>query len=290
MSNDNVALKPIDQPIYRYYQALYMSFYNKRLFVDVGKRWKGLCIAYLFLALLIGVVPFALRTGFEFNRTFNEQILNPLNQLPVFYIQNGQVSFDKPMPYMIKNKRGDVVLIVDTTGQVNSIGPEYPYLSILINKDKISLKIPSPDILTNMHDKSSGIPMVENFNKGANLVFDGRRIIHETSIEIIKYTSQVLVYPLLVAIFFPFFLILFAILGFLGQLFTSILFSFSITFAQSMRLMIVAGTPMVYLFLLAFALHSVFSGIGFILLAVLVAYYSFAVLALRAEAKQMVRQ
>ena len=37
-------LKLIDAPVYRYWDALYMSFYSRRLYVDVGKRWRGLGI------------------------------------------------------------------------------------------------------------------------------------------------------------------------------------------------------------------------------------------------------
>lgn len=291
VSEDKVKLKPVDAPIYRYYEALYMSFYNKRLYIDVAKRWKGLGIAYLLLALLIGAVPFALRTSFDFNRTFNEQILDPLYQLPVFYIQNGEVSFDKPMPYMIKNRRGDVVLIVDTTGKVNSIDSEYPFLSILINKDRITMRIPAPELFLKVQSqKSAGLPFVEKFNKGVNLVFDGRRVISESSVSLLKYFSQALVYPLVVALFFSLYLVIFAVLGFLGQLYSSIFFSLTLTFAQSMRLLIVSATPMMYLFFLALTLNAVFPGAGFILIAVMVAYFSFALLAYRSEAKQLVNQ
>ncbi|HEL8434089.1 TPA: hypothetical protein U0D75_002421, partial [Legionella pneumophila] len=80
-------LKPIDAPIYSYWQALYMSFYSKRLFVDVGKRWRGIGLIYLLLVVAICSIPFSIRIASDFNKTFNQQIIQPLLQLPTVYVQ-----------------------------------------------------------------------------------------------------------------------------------------------------------------------------------------------------------
>lgn len=176
MSKEKNKLKPIDTPVYRYWSALYMSFYSRRLYVDVGKRWRGFAFLYLLLTIALFSIPFALRMGFSLNQSFKEQITDPLSKIPVFYIQNGEVSFDKPMPYLIKNDQNQVVVLIDTTGKVNDFPAEYPYLTILINKNKISLKVPSLKLF-NMKDSkpSKGTPLVQTFDKGTNLVFDGKK-------------------------------------------------------------------------------------------------------------------
>ncbi len=293
MENDvskekNKQLKPIDTPVYRYWSALYMSFYSRLLYVDVGKRWRGLGILYLLLTIALFTIPFAVRMSFSLNQAFKEQITDPLSKIPVFYIQNGEVSFDKPMPYLIKNDQGQVVIIIDTTGKINDFPSNYPYLSILINKNKISLKVPSLKLFNMAETKpSKGTPLVQTFDKGTNLVFDGRKIAEEDSIKNVTFYSELMIYPMVVAMLFSIFIILFLVLAFLGQVFSNIFFSFNVTFAQSSRLLAVAGTPMLLLLLAMLTLNSIFMGSGYILFALLIFYYSFALYSLRAESRRV---
>ena len=102
------------------------------------------------------------------------------------------------------------------------------------------------------------------------------------------YASQVMIYPIIVGIFFSIFIVFFSVLGLLGQTFSGIFFAFKIDFMTSIRLLIVAGTPMLLVLLLMLTLNSVFSGLGLILFFLLIAYYSFALYVLRAESRQVV--
>jgi len=281
-------LKPIDTPVYRYWSALYMSFYSRRLYVDVGKRWRGFALFYLILTIALFSIPFALRMSFSLNEAFKDQITDPLSKIPVFDIQNGEVSFDKPMPYLIKNEQGQVVVAIDTTGKINDFPTDFPYLTVLINKSKISLKVPSLKLF-NMTDSkpSRSEPLVQKFDKSTNLVFDGKKIAEQNSIKNLKLFSQLMIYPMVVAIFLSIFIVFFLVLAFLGQVFSNIFFSFNVSFLQSCRLLIVAGTPMLLLLLIMFTLNSIFPGSGFILFALLIAYYSFALYSLRAESRRV---
>ncbi len=266
-----------------------MSFYSRRLYVDVGKRWKGFALLYLLLTIALFSIPFSVRMSFSLNQSFKEQITDPLSKIPVFYIQNGEVSFDKPMPYLIKNDLGQVVVAIDTTGKINDFPRDYPYLTILINKNKISLKVPSLKLFNMVDSKpNKGAPIVQTFDKGTNLVFDGKKIAEENSIQKLKYFSQLMIYPMVVAIFFSIFIVFFLVLAFLGQVFSTIFFSFNVSFLQSSRLLIVAGTPMLLLLFIMLTLNSIFQGSGFILFALLIAYYSFALHSLRAESRRIV--
>ena len=282
-------LKLIDAPVYHYWEALYMSFYSRRLYVDVGKRWSGLGLIYLLLAITILSIPFAIRMGISFNQSYNEQIVEPLLQVPTVYVQNGEVSFDKPMPYLIKNKKDQVVLIIDTTGKVNSYTKEYPYLSILINKNMISFKIPTPQIFNAVTEEPNpSVPLSQTFKKGDNFVFDGNKIVEENSISGFKYASQAMIYPIVISILYSIFVVLFLVLAFLGQVFASIFFSFKISFMQSSRLFLVATTPMLFALITMLTLNSIFPGFGFILIAIMAVYFSFALYSFRAESRQVV--
>lgn len=285
-------IKPIDSRIYRYWQALYMSFYSKRLYVDVGKRWKGIGILYFVLVIAVFSIPFALRISSDFNRTFNDQIIEPLLQLPKLYLQNGLLTFDKPMPYLIKNKKEQVVLIVDTTGQINNFNDSrYPYLTILINKDKMAFRIPTPELF-NLPEQppNKGIPTIQQFAKNTNLIFDGKKFVQTDSLSRLKTVSQMMIYPIVVVIIFSILLVIFLVLAFLGQVFSRIFFAFPLTFKTASRLFMVAATPMLLLLIMMLTLNIMFHGLGIILLAVLTAYFSFALYSLRSESRQVVNQ
>lgn len=289
MSKVKNQLKPIDTPVYGYLSALYQSFFSRHLYVDVGKRWKGMGLLYLLLVCAIFCIPFSLYVSFNFNKFFNEEIIRPLMQLPTIYVQNGEATIDKPMPYLIKNNKDQVVLIVDTTGKINEFTSEFPNLNILINKDKITYRVPTAQLFNfNQTQANQHIPIVQSFNKEVNSVFDGRKLISDGAVTGLKYASQLMIYPLIVAVFFSFFIILFPVVALLAQLFARIFFSFRITYFQASRLLIVSSTPMLLILFIALTLNILFPGMGIILFALLGAYYSYALYSLRAESLQVV--
>lgn len=289
VSKEKNKLKPIDTPVYRYWQALYMSFYSRRLYVDVAKRWRGFGFIYLLLVIVVFSIPFFLRISNNFNHSFKEQLTDPLLKLPVFYIQDGEVSFDKPMPYLIKNDRGQVVAIIDTTGKINGFSSLYPNLDILVNRNKISFKTPRVHLFnTNQPKLDNNEPFVQNFDQGTNMVFNGKKLVAENSIKGLKYSSQAVLYLMTVAVFFSIFFVFFMVLALLGQAFSNIFFSFKLTFMKSNRLLIVAGTPMLLVLLIVLAFNILFQGLGVVLLSLLIGYYNFALYCYRAESKQAV--
>jgi hypothetical protein len=266
-----------------------MSFYSRRLYVDVGKRWHGLGLLYLLLAIALFSIPFFLRTSYSLGDAMKNQIIEPLSKIPIFYIQNGEVSFDKPMPYLIKSNQGKVLVVIDTTGKVNDFTSEYPDLTILINKDRISIKPPRLQLFF-MDQSMPGIgpPEVEVFGKETNLVFNGKKIAEDNSAAKVKYFSQALLYPMIIAMFFSLFIVFFLVLGFLGQLFATMFFSFKISFKTSTRLLIVACTPMLLALLILTAMNFIFVGLGAVLFFLVTGYYCFALYALRSESRRLV--
>jgi hypothetical protein len=291
VTKNKTQLKRVDAPVYRYWSALYMSFYASRLYVDVGKRWRGFGILYLFFMIAITCIPFAMVMSLDFEKSFNEQLIEPLSLIPQIYVQNGVASFDRPMPYLIKNKKNQVAIIIDTTGKISEFSNAYPNLNILIKKDSINFKMPAPPVLVSDQSESNkGAPLAQPFTKNMNFVFDGKSILKDNQLSRLKYVSQLMIYPLMVAELFSIFLVLFLVLGFLGQLFSRMFFYFTPTFSQSIRLFMVSATPMVVLLMIFLALNAIFAGSGIILLALLLAYYSFAIRSLRAESKLLVTQ
>ncbi|MGL5742731.1 MAG: DUF1189 family protein [Legionella sp.] len=289
MAKQKNKLQPIDTPVYNYWSALYKSFYSRRLYVDVGKRWRGFGVLYLVLALAIFSIPFALRLVMDFNVMYQEQIIEPLQKIPLLYVQNGAVLFDKSMPYLIKNDKGKVIIIIDTTGKVNDFR-HYPDLTTLINKNRILLKVPNPRPIKIMQIKADNAskPLVQTFDKEANFVFDGKKFAQEQSITYLKYFADILIYPMAIASFFSIFIVFFIVLGVLGEVFSSVFFSFKIKFKTSCHLLTVAGTPMLFVTMIFLTSNTIFPGLGVILFSLLIAYYSYAIYSLKAESKQVV--
>lgn len=282
-------LKPFDAPVYSYWSALYMSFYSRRLYIDVGKRWRGFGLLYLLLAIAIGAIPYSLKMSADFNTEFQNQLIAPILSLPTIYIQNGETKFDKPMPYLIKNDQGQVSVIIDTTGTVSEFTKEYPYLTLLVNKEAMSIKIPSPSIMNVGADQTiRGPVLVQPFDKGMNMMFDGKSIINSTSVYSLKYAAQLMIYPVVVAIFYSLLAVFFLVLAFLGQVFSRVFFSFKLGFKQSCRLFMVAATPMLLVLMTFITLNAIFYGFGFLLLICISIYFGFAISALRSDSKKMV--
>ncbi|WP_238584019.1 DUF1189 family protein, partial [Legionella drozanskii] len=95
----------------QYSKALYASFYSSVLYADVVKRWHGLGMGHLLFLIILGVIPLSGRVIVAFNHFFNEEILFPIQALPLLTIQNGEVTYKQPMPYLIKNNKKEVVSI-----------------------------------------------------------------------------------------------------------------------------------------------------------------------------------
>lgn len=289
MKKDKTKLKPINKPIYRYPAALYHAFYSRQLYVDVGKRWRGLGFIYLLLVVALFSIPFALSVSKQFNGYFNEELIEPLLKLPTLYVQNGEASIDQPVPYLIKNKKGQVVIIVDTSNVIHEFNAQYPYLNILINKNQMMYKMPVPQLFKGSTPSMNVMtPVVEVFNKGVNSVFDGKKLVHEGSLTGLKYVSQLMIYPLTVAILFSFFLVIFPMVALLAQVFARLFFSFQITYGQACRVLIVSSTPMLLVLFFFLTCNLMFSGMGIILMALMGAYYSYALHALKSDSLKVV--
>lgn len=283
------ALRSIDAPLYKYWQALYLSFFSSRLYVDVGKRWRGIGILYLLLLMFIITLPFALRVTLNFNQYFTDEIIEPLKKIPKLYVQNGKVSLDKPMPYLIKNNRGEVVSIIDTTGTVKSIDGTFPALSTLITKDEFIYRLPPPQFFFEQTAVQNTSPIyVQPLSTEMNEIFDGKQWVASSGIERARILSIVTLYPTIVLMFFVVYLAFFLAFAFMGQLVAKLFMKFNISYKQACRLLMVSATPQIVVLVVFLTLNWVFLGLGLLLILLLAGYFSFAVLSLKRESSKLV--
>ncbi|MCP0913463.1 MULTISPECIES: DUF1189 family protein [Legionella] len=285
-------LRALDAPVYRYWQAVYLSFYSYRLYVDVFKRWRGYGILYLLFLLTLTTIPLALRMIVEFNTFFNEQVLFPLQELPPLYVQDGKISLDKPTPYFIKNKGGEVVAIVDTTGSITSIkNKQYPHLTMLITSNQIHFRPPVPQLFFSQQIpgtlKEDSV-YTQTLTNNTNEIFVAKKWVQASGILNMKLLADALIYPMLLGFFISLYLVLMLILGFLGQVFASTLFGLKLRFKDSTRLFAVSVTPQVIFSTLLLIAKISFAASGLVNMILVAVYYSYAVASVKREHTKMV--
>jgi hypothetical protein len=279
----------IDVPHYKYWQALYMAFYSSRLYVDVAKRWRGFGCGYFLLMLSILVLPMAIKIMLDFNHYFDEQVILPFKMTPEIYIQNGQCSFDKTMPYFIRNPQGDIVAIIDTTGKITTIDNTYPKLTILITEHQLVYRAPkfhlffldSPIAFDNQIQ-------VSPFEPDANEVFEGDDWIKYSHIMVFKWFTLFIIFPVITMFLFGLsfsFMLAFALLG---QVFAHVILRFDLRFQTTCRLLAVASTPLFSVVLNLLSMNFLVKGQGLFFIALLAVYFSYAVLRVKHESKKMV--
>ena len=282
------ALRDIDAPHYRYWQAVYYCFFSRTLYVDVGKRWRGLSVLYLLLLMFVVTIPFSVRIIIQFDNFFNQEIIIPLKKLPTIMVQNGLVSLDKPMPYFVKNDTGEVIAIVDTTGKITEITNKYPDLSILITKDSLIYRVPNPPHFFNLHQQKEWPTTTQQFSKEMNQIFDSYAWVESSGLSTIKGVVEVMIYPMMAFLFFALYLVFLLAFALMAQFVAQILMKCNLTYLQSFRILTVSATPHIFTLLLALAFNQLFVGLGALLSILLAGYFSFAVLSLKRESNKLV--
>jgi hypothetical protein len=283
-------LRPIDAPIFSYWQALFLAFYSNRLYIDVAKRWRGFGARYLLLLILVVTIPLGARLTYYFNHYFNDEIIGPLQQIPTLFIQNGEISMDKQMPYFIKNKAGKVVVTIDTTGVISNIN-QNPDLMLLVTKDNVFFRSPTIRIFN-----TPSMPQIQkkiyeqSLNKGSNEVFAVHEWMDSNHIERIKWIVDCLIYPLVAFFSYGLTLVSMVFFAFFGQLCSIMIFKHMISFKEACRICMVAATPQQTLFFLLTALDVTIPYSGIFYIALLSTYVSYAILSVRRESQRLVCQ
>lgn len=288
----STAVRPVDKPHYRYWQALYSSFFSPKLYVDVAKRWRGLAFGYLFVLSALLSLPVWLRTAIDFNHFFEDQIRAPMREMPTLYVQKGIVSIDKVVPYLITDKFGDVQMIIDTSGHINEIDSRrYPKLWALVTKDKLIYRMPMMPVYFAKHAVPQTSTTVQTipFDKEINQVFDGRSWEKVSHLNRLQWETQMMLYPTLWFTFFAMYSMFILVFAMMLQLFSQVIFKIMLTYKQVCRLLVLASTMPLTVFFVLLATDTVFQYSGWMLLVFLMLYYIFGILSVRAESYRVVR-
>lgn len=107
---------------YSLIHPLFMAFFSRSLYQDVGRNWKGTGFLFLFSIIALCSIPFVLLVQSELSALLNEEAPRIVPQMPAVRIIKGKVSIDRTEPYCVKDdKSGDPLIIFDTTGQIRTL-------------------------------------------------------------------------------------------------------------------------------------------------------------------------
>jgi hypothetical protein len=93
------------KPIYSLIQGLYLSLFSRKFYVDVVQRWPGIGASFLLVVCFLFALPFSWIEANKVKNYYHHLVEPALNLMPTVILKNGQASLDKPMPYVIKNKK-----------------------------------------------------------------------------------------------------------------------------------------------------------------------------------------
>lgn len=290
MSKNNMGISLIDKPHYGYWQALYMSFYSPALYRDVCKRWKGFGALYLLLTIAILSLPLSLRVAVFVNHYIEQNVITAFKNMPLIYIQDGQVSIDKPMPYIIKNKSGNVVAIIDTTGKYKKMTDAHPFQAVLITKDAIQFRMPEMGTFMGLPIKvPTDNNMIYNLNKLDNQVVDYHKITQNPAFSFLHYLISILIYMILVSFLYSIYLVLLFVLPMMGQIIIQVFFRFKLSYKEACRVFSVSLTPHIVCLMMLTASGLFFPGVGLVYIVLFIGYFLFGAVCIKRTRHHVVR-
>ncbi len=283
--SNSKALKLIDSKSYGYFSALYRSFYSSNLYVDVGMRWKGLGLIYLLFIVFVFSIPIQFIKLQQFSRFYDHQV-EAFKLIPTVYIQEGIVRFNQPMPYEVKDRDGNVRVIVDTTGAIKQIDEvKYPFLTVLLTKDSLIYKLPLANILGSRGERSKMLE--EKLTPDMTQVFNGQEWIDESRLNLIKLVSMALIPISIFSFYWGLSLVLLLSYSIVGSIIAWMFFDYKMPYKQSNRVMMVAATPLALFFFMVLTTGIKIPFAILWMVGILTFYFCFGVLSLKRASRKV---
>ncbi len=236
-----------------------LSFFSKKLYIDVSQNWKGVNFLYLLLLLAVCLTP----TMINLHRGVSSFVKNEapaiVNQVPEIKITDGRVSIKEAQPYYIIDPDSDRPLaIIDTTGRIDSL--KDTDASCLLTGNKLIIK------KSNVENRTYDLSQIKSFAISGEQINGG--------LQIGKKFLAVAIYPFALLGSYMYRIVQVLIYAAIGLLFAS-LCNTKLSYAALVRLAVVAVTPCI---IVSTVLGFVGTSIpGFLYLVAALAYLFFAV-------------
>jgi len=204
-----------------------LSFFSKKLYIDVGQNWKGANFLYLLLLLAICLIPTMINLHRGISNFVNNEAPAIVNQVPEITITDGQVSIKETQPYYIKDPDSNEPLaIIDTTGQIESLEDTDAFC--LLTGNKVITK--KSEFENRTYDLSNVKAFVVDSERITGWLQIGRKFL------------VVVIYPFVLLGYYMYRIVQALIYAAIGLLFASFCKT-TLSYAALIRLAVVAVTP-----------------------------------------------
>ncbi|MCP4610138.1 MAG: DUF1189 domain-containing protein [Planctomycetes bacterium] len=212
---------------YSIFHAPLLSFFSKKLYIDVGRNWKGVNFLYLLLLLTVCMIPAMINVHRGMSNFVNNEAPAIINQIPEITITDGRVSINETQPYYIIDPDTNKPLaIIDTTGRINSL-KEIDALCLLTGNKVIMKK-------SNFENRTYDLSQVDSF------AVNGEQI--SGWLQTGKKFLVVVIYPFALLGSYMYRIVQVLIYAAVGLLFASFCKT-KLSYAALVRLAVVAVTP-----------------------------------------------
>lgn len=216
---------------YTIIHALFMSFFSKSFYKDVGQNWKNYAFLYLLFLLALCSVVKTVKIHHGFVDLLANHSPGFISQIPDITFSQGKASINQDEPYFIKDpESGEDIAIIDTTGQITSLNDTNAVA--LLTETKLIIKKNERE--TQVFDLSE----IGDFRLDQNVIYEWLKIIQKW--------FAVALFPFLLIGSFVYRFIQVLIYGIGGMLFSKILKT-ELEFQSLISITIMAITPVVLL-------------------------------------------
>lgn len=248
---------------YSVWQAIFMSFYSRKLYRDVATNWGGMAFLYLLLIVSLAMVYWTVQIQLALNQVYVKVTDKFVAQIPVLTVKEGKISTPEKRPYLIKDADGkEVIAIIDTTGKHTSL-----------KGTKAGLLITETEIISTPKPTQTRIDKVP---ENMSLVFDP--VVVNEYVKGAFSWAWLLIFPVLVIVMYLYRLIQALIYAILGRIFGAIT-SAGVTYAQTLQIALVSITPVIVLVAIINALDVTIANCGLWAFVIGVGYLFYGVLA-----------
>ncbi len=212
---------------YNIFQALYLSFFSKKLYQDVAKNWGAKSILYLLMIIALSWIATTIQIQNRINSGYSTNSELLVQQIPVLSIKDGKLSTPQNKPYLIAApKSHEVFAIIDTSGKYKDIS----------QTNAIILITPSQIITKPKKNETRIYQIPASFSKVINPV-----TVNESIKSVVGYL-WIIIYLAMVLITFFIYLIKSLIYGVIGKI-LCITVGVSLSYWQIVQVAMVAFTP-----------------------------------------------
>jgi hypothetical protein len=103
------------------FAGLVLSLFLPAFYRHVARNWGGIGILYLLLLFTLTWIPPLVQVHLGLRKFANEDFPKFADNLPDIAIKNGKITSPVAQPLEIKDERGNVVFVLDTTGKINNL-------------------------------------------------------------------------------------------------------------------------------------------------------------------------